>query len=165
MSDLPFKWPVLGFGPDRGPWSDFLVSFSNAEEFSRCGGDSLSKGYRLGMVLVDSAGASWETKAVRKLGALGPLWLRILRILIRQPVYGIEVDLVERGPMPLPLVKERVVAVMEAQPHCWLDDEGVAGEAGPPVSERKRLIKLQDRIRRSRSLAGVIKNAEVPVAE
>lgn len=165
MSDLPFEWPVLGFGVDRGPWSDFLVSFSNADEFNRCVGDSLAKGYRMGMVLVDSSAASWEITAIRKFEALGPLWLRILRILTRQPVYRIGVDFVDREPMPLPLVKERVVATMEAQSHLWVDDEGVAGEAGPPVSERKRLDKLQDRVRRSRNLSGVIKNAEVEVAE
>jgi hypothetical protein len=165
VADLPFKWPVLGFGPDVGPWSDFLVRFSKAEQFETCGSWSLKNGARAGMILVDSSGRCWEMVALRKLDVAGSFWTQILRFLIRQVVYNVEADLIEQAPITLEQVKARVVETVVAHSHQWIDDEALAGEAGKPQTERAQLKRLKERVSRAKSVAAVMRAANVEVAE
>ena len=166
MTALPFDWPVLGFGPDLGPVSDVLVTFPSAAWFEICTSTTLKHGYRIGMILVDAAGRSWEIQAIQKLGPAGPIWFEILRaIFAGGATYRIGVDLAEREPMPLEVVKARVLAIMESHSDQWRDHEAEAGEDGPPVDGRIRLNELKGRVQCAKSLAGVIKAAEVLVAE
>ncbi len=164
-NDLPFKWPVLGFGRDVGVWSDTLICFRNADQFRTCGRHSYEDGRRVGMVLFDASGRSWEITAVRKLGTAGSIGKRILRWLIRWTVFNIEVDIAEAPSVTFDELKSRIIQTIDANPLKWRDEEALAGESGPPRDEQEMLDELKDRVRKARTIDELIKGAEIIDAE
>ncbi len=156
MSKYPFSWPVLGFqryvSRYPRPGIEEVVGFHGEDAFSRCDSWSLRYRARHGMVLVDSSGQSWSVRDIRKLGITGPWWGIILGFLFRQLEYRVEYDLVEEGPMPLELVKARVLSAIDAAPDLWWDDEAIAGEDGPPKDEREMIQDLKGRVQRAQNL-------------
>ena len=122
---LPFKWPVLGFGLDVGDWSDNLVCFRNADQFRICGRHSYEDGRRVGMVLFDASGRSWEITSVRKLGTAGSMGKRILGWLLRSTAFNIEADITETRSVTFDELKSRVIGTIDANPSDWRDDEAL----------------------------------------
>jgi len=165
MSELPFRWPVLGFGPDVGPWGDFLVYFAKPSDFEICGSWTLEHGARLGMHLVDSSGNCWEIQNIRSLGPAGSPLAQIIGAIFRQRRHRLDVEFAPKEPMTLDQVKTRAIDVIDAQPHQWRDDEAIAGEAGAPREESQMLEATKDRVRRATSLQELIESVDVPLAE
>jgi hypothetical protein len=165
MSQLPFKWPMLGFGRDLGPWSSDVVSFSGPKAYEICYAYTFKEGYRDGMLLVDSTGRSWEIRSIRKLGLDGSLLVRILRFLTRGTRYRIEPEIVERAPMSLEEVKARILEAIDRYPENYRDDEAVAGEAGPPEDEAGALERLKTRILQARTMSALAKLDEITPAQ
>ncbi len=164
-AELPFKWPVLGFGREVGVWSDFLVCFRNADQFRTCGPSALDDSRRIGMVLFDSAGRSWTIATVRKLGKRRPLGWRILVSLLFESVFDIEVGFTEGPPATFDELKSRAIETIDAYPYMWRDDEALAGESGPPRDEQEMLDELKDRVRRARTMDELIKGGQIIDAE
>ncbi len=162
---LPFKWPVLGFGLDVGDWSDNLVCFRNADQFRICGRHSYEDGRRVGMVLFDASGRSWEITSVRKLGTAGSMGKRILGWLLRSTAFNIEADITETRSVTFDELKSRVIGTIDANPSDWRDDEALAGESGPSRDEQEMLDELKDRVRQARTMEELIESAEVIDAE
>ncbi len=164
-TELPFKWPVLGFGREVGIWSDFLVCFRNADQFRTCGPSSLRGGHRIGMVLFDATGRSWTIATVRMLGKRRPSGWRILVSLLFEPTFDIEVGFTESPPATFDELKSRTIETIDAYPYMWRDDEALAGESGPPRDEQEMLDELKDRVRQARTMDELIKGAEIIDAE
>jgi len=158
-SDGP-SFPALGFRRDVGrepvPGRELVTWFLDLEDFSTCTTWSLSRGERLGMVLVDHDCRCWRVVAVKDLGVTRSLWERVFRFLMRQSLHRIDQELITQAPLTLAQVKDRVCASIQANPDDWRDDEAIAGEAGPPRDEQEMLDERQAAVRRAQSLPQVI---------
>ena len=84
-----FQFPVLALGSNR-KWIDFLLA---PHDFSVC--ESWKMDFRDGMSLADSNGRCWTIISVQNLGATGGFWERILRSVLRCPIYRVSCELSE----------------------------------------------------------------------
>lgn len=161
MSALPFKYPLFAFGRDVGrnaqAGRETVTWFGDDEDVSTCKGWDLKHGARMGMILVDPTGRCWEIVGVKDLGIVGSVLGRIVRFVFQQNDHAIEMDLAERPPMSLDQVKDRVCASIDANPDDWRDDEAIAGESGEPQDELELLDRLKSRVRKAKTLKGVVK--------
>lgn len=160
MTEPVLKFPLLGFGPDVGryaePGRERLHRFVDARDLSVCETWDMKRRARVGMVIADSAGRTWEVVAIRDLGPAGGLGERFLRWLIHQSLRRVTHEFVPRDPMSLSEVKERVCASIRANPDDWRDDEAIAGEAGPPRDEEELLEEMQAAVRAAETLPQLI---------
>ena len=158
MDNLPFDWPVIGFGCAIGFHSLSAVSFHELDHFNRCSLLSLEHGSWVGMFLVDALGRSWEITSVRRRRPPS-LGRRFVLFLARETL--IEFDLAEREPVSLEQLVARVIEAIDAYPDHWRDDEAIAGESGPPRDEMEMLEEIKDRVRKAQSVAELIQFAEL----
>jgi hypothetical protein len=159
VSELPIRFPALGFGPnfhDYGdPRAEYLETFANAEQFTTC--DRWLLRSRPRMLVVDSDGASWRIVQVRQVGLVPhPLWLRVLLAIFRQQDYVLDQRLEREPNMRFGDIQDRVCWSIQGNPDCWRDDETIAGEDGPPREEQDLLDELKSRVRAAHNIAGII---------
>lgn len=159
MTSLPFQFPVLTFSPDTGPdgspGSLFLDYFVDPDDFSRC--EAWKLDFRDGMMIADSSSRCWNVLDVRVLGRIGPLWMRVVRVVLRCSVYRVSCGLSEAPPLSFHQLKDRVCSAIDGNPEQWWDDEALAGEDGPPRDEQEMRDELKAEVRRAQSVAEVIK--------
>lgn len=159
MTSLPFQFPVLTFSPDPGPdgvlGPEFLDYFVSPEHFSTC--EAWKRDYRDGMMIADSSGRCWMIVDVRILGRIGPLWMRVVRVLLRCSLYRVACGLSEAPPLSFQQLKDRVCSAIDGNPEQWWDDEALAGEDGPPRDEQEMRDELKSEVRRAQSVAEIIK--------
>ena len=159
MTSLPFQFPVLTFSPDTGPdgslGSLFLDYFVDPDDFSRC--EAWKLDFRNGMMIADSSGRCWNVLDVRVLDRIGPLWMRVVRVVLRCSVYRVSCGLSEDRPLSLPQLKDWVCSAIDGNPEQWWDDEALAGEDGPPRDEQDMRDELKTEVRRAQSVAEIIK--------
>lgn len=97
MTSLPFQFPVLTFSPHPGRAGvrgrEFLDYFVDPDDFSTC--EAWKRDFRDGMKIADSSGHCWNVVDVRVLGRIGPLWMRVVRVLLRCSLYRVSCGLSE----------------------------------------------------------------------
>lgn len=122
-AEARFKFPVLGFTPDREIWG-----FQDLNALTSCGPKTLKDDMQRGMELVDGDGRRWVVRSVRRTGRAEPLLLWLLSSVLSTPQSRIEQELDELEPVSLAEIKERVCASLEAfsQDYC-ADDEREEG--------------------------------------
>lgn len=161
MNALPFRYPLLAFGRDVGrnaqAGREAVTWFGDDEDVSTCKGWDLKHGARMGMVLIDPTGRSWEIVGVRDLGIVGSVLGRIVRFVFQQNDHAIQMDLVELPSISLDEVKARVCASIGANPDDWRDDEAIAGESGEPQNEILLLERIKARVRKAKTLEAIVK--------
>lgn len=160
MTDPSITWPAIGFrrsdyrGVPAG--TEEIEYYPDAESFSLVGERLLRKGGMIGMVLADSAGRGWRIEAIRNpVRVPRPWWHRF--VTGYHVNYRVEIDLAEIGPMPLDEVKARVCRCIDIFPNPYWDDEAMAGEAGPPISEEDWDAAIKARVMAANDLLEVVK--------
>jgi hypothetical protein len=160
MTSPALQFPVLSIGRNVYqhvvPGEECVDYFRNENAFAICSADDLKRHALDGMLLADSGGRCWKIVGVQDLGVTGPLWDRVLRFLLQQSIHRISCDLEEVEALSLDALKERVLAIITADPERWKDDEAVAGEAGPPRDEQEMLDELRNRVRMAPSVPEII---------
>ncbi len=159
MTSLPFQFPALTFSPDPGRAGirgrEFLDYFVDMDGFSRC--EEWKLDFRQGMMVADSSGRCWNVLDVRVLGRIGPLWMRVVRVVLRCSVYRVSCGLSEAPPLSFQQLKDRVCSAIDGNPERWWDDEALAGEDGPPRDEQEMRDELKADVCRAQSVAEIIK--------
>jgi hypothetical protein len=160
MTDLSITWPAIGFrrsefdGVPVG--TEVIEYYPGADGFSLINERVLRNGAMVGMIVADSAGRGWRIEAIRNPTRVPRPWWRRF-VTGNDVVYRVELDLAEIGPMPLDEVKARVCRCVDVFPNPYWDDEAMAGEAGPPISEEDWNAAIKARVMQAKDLLEVIK--------
>lgn len=111
MTEMIFSFPVLCISR-RG----FLSAVRERDALEICGQSALDAGYFVEMILIDSAGQSWQVRSVEKVANVGPFGgLRLLksrRIRVR-------LDLAQGQRFDLAGLKTRVCEAIDQLPEQW----------------------------------------------
>jgi hypothetical protein len=119
--EADFRFPVLGFTPDREIWG-----FGDINTLTSCGPRTLKDNMQAGMELIDADGRRWIVRSVRRVGRARPLvpWL-VSALLTASPQSRIEHELEELEIVTLSEVQARACASLRAFPQDFgADDEG-----------------------------------------
>jgi len=154
-TELPFAWPVLGISRDHGWGTNFLVSFPDAVSFNRARLSELQRNDRIGMLLFDLSGRSWEILAIRAHPETRSMFQRWLGTW-GDRLCSIEVDLVEREPVSYDELVEKVLETIDANPEEFIQIYLFADDLPRPPTEQAFLEEIKDRARRARSLPELI---------
>jgi len=160
MTTLPFQYPVLGINRRPAAWrqgeSEYFREFRDERAITTCDIWALKNGARIGMLLIDNAGRNWEIRSIRRLKPAGSLLIKVIRAILLQPNYHVELDFIEKPPLSFDEVKERLCKSIDDNPDDWRDDEAIAGEDGPPRDEQEMLEELKAKVRSARTLAELL---------
>lgn len=126
-ADVDFRFPLLGFTPDREIWG-----FPDTATLTSCGPRTLKENLQSDMELVDIDGRRWIVRSVRRLGRARPLIPWLLSALLSTPQSRIEHELEQLQPVSLGQVQERACASLKAFPQDW----GAEDEHDPVLEER-----------------------------
>jgi hypothetical protein len=118
-SEAGFRFPVLGFAPDREIWG-----FPDLDRLTKCGPRTLKERAQHGMELVDSDGQRWRVMSVRRVGRAGSV-LSLLWI-FGPPQSRIEHDLEPMPVVSLAEVQDRARTAFEGSQVDYYGDEGQA---------------------------------------
>ncbi len=118
-SDVDFKFPVLGFTPDRQIWG-----FPDLHKLTKCGPATLKNRMQDGMELIDAEGRRWRVSAIRRTGRAGS-WLSLLYV-FGPPQSRIEQELEVLPPADLADVQARALLAMETSKDDYYGDDGQA---------------------------------------
>ena len=99
-SEASFRFPVLGFTPDRENWG-----FPDLDRLTKCGPRTLKEKMQDGMELIDADCRRWRILAIRRTGRTGS-WLEVL--LTSRPQSRIEQEIEELPSVSLTEVQERM---------------------------------------------------------
>lgn len=117
-TEIDFKFPVLGFTPDREFWG-----FPNLDALTSCGPLTLKQDKQRDMELIDADGRRWIVRGVRKVGRKGPLLLWLFSSLLSGPQYRIEQELEPLEAVSLDEVKARCRASLDAFPQDYCAED------------------------------------------
>lgn len=117
-SEASFKFPVLGFTPDREIWG-----FPDLDRLSKCGPRTLKEDAQNGMELIDASGHRWRVLSTRRTGRAGS-WLRLL--LTWMPQSRIEHELEPLPDVELAEVQERARQALSLSRDDYYGKEGQA---------------------------------------
>lgn len=149
-------FPILAFWSGkrmRGEsGNERFREFKDVEALRLARWDELRPGEWLGMALVDDAGGAWTIREVHSVGYRTPFWLRGLMWIMNQGgdiEHAVECRLEQAAPIPFAEVQQRVCASIDRNPYDWVDDEAVAGEAGPPLVLADALEPMKSAVMRA----------------
>ena len=147
-------FPLIAFrrpaGVDDGRETFSFVS--DLGHLQRARRRDIRTGKMLGMVLIDSGGAAWRIHALKVVRRHTPLWQCVLMTVFPQwddIEYEVELSLEGLPGIPFPEVQARVCRSIDQNPDDWVDDEAMAGEAGPPVTLEYLMEAAKSAVRRS----------------
>jgi hypothetical protein len=133
-------FPAISFrsyrGRDDPPGNEHFIGVTSWAALCGATGEELKSGEYLGMRLIDDTGATWVVTEVRRLGYRTPLWQRALMTVLNQRdeiFHAVEFEFEERAATSFAEVQDRVCRLIDENREEWIDDEAMAGEAGPPV--------------------------------
>jgi len=147
-------FPLIAFRQPAGA-EDGRETFgfvADRDHLQRARRREIRTGAMLGMVLIDSGGAAWRIQALKISRRHTPFWRCVLMTVFPQwDDIEYEVDLsLERLPgVPYSEVQARVCRSIDQNPADWIDDEAIAGEAGPPVTLDYLMETAKSAVRRS----------------
>jgi hypothetical protein len=122
-----FRFPVLGFTPDREIWG-----FPDMNALTSCGPRTLKDNMQAGLELVDADGRHWIVRSVRRVGRARPLLPWLVSTLISTPQSRIEHELEQLEKVSLSEAQARTCASMRAFPQDW----GAEDADDPLLGER-----------------------------
>jgi hypothetical protein len=139
-AEAVMNFPVLGFTPERGIWG-----FEDLNTLTSCGPRTLKNDLQVGMELIDSRGSRWVVRSVRRIGRDRPFLPWLLSAALSGPLWRIEQELDELAPVPLPEIKERACASVEATSSDYCADD-----------EREEVLEpLLAKVRAAKSVAKI----------
>jgi hypothetical protein len=126
--EADFRFPVLGFTPDREIWG-----FPDINALTSCGPRMLKNNMQAGLELIDADGRRWIVRSVRRVGRARPLipWL-VSALLTGAPQSRIEHELEQLQIVSLSEAQARTCASLRAFPQDW-----GAEDADDPVLEQR----------------------------
>jgi hypothetical protein len=127
----------------------FVSDLDHLQRARRC---DIRTGVMLGMVLIDSRGRAWRIRALKVARRHTPLWRCVLMTVLPQwddIEYEVELSLEDLAGVPFSEVQARVCRSIDQNPDDWIDDEAMAGEAGPPVTLEHLMEAAKSAVRRS----------------
>ena len=119
-SDLiDFKFPVIGFTPDREIWG-----FPDRRSLTTCGAQTLNENIPAGMELIGADGARFQVTAIHDKGRAGSPLSRLVKGLLSGRQYRIEYSLVPLAQASLDDVKKLARQSLDAFPddYCLGED-------------------------------------------
>jgi hypothetical protein len=118
-NEVDFKFPVLGFTPDREIWG-----FPDLDRLTKCGPRTLKEDMQSGMELIDADRRRWRVLSVRRTGRAGSVlgWLWIFG----QPQSRIEHELEPLAAISLEEVQQRAREAMESSRDDYYGEDGQA---------------------------------------
>jgi len=132
-SDADFRFPVLGFTPDRDIWG-----FPDLNTLTSCGPQTLKDDMQAGMELVDAEGRRWIVRSIRRVGRAEPLLRALISSLLSGPPQSrIEHELEQLEPITLAEAQDRACAALRTFPQ----DYGGEDENDPMLEERIREVR------------------------
>lgn len=136
-SEAGFKFPVLGFTPDREIWG-----FPDLDRLTRCGPSTLKENTQDGMELIDANLRRWNVISIRRTGRAGSL-LSMLWI-FGPPQSRIEQELEPLAAVSLAEVQQR------SQEALKLSEDDYYGEDG-----QKEFKSMLRKVEKARSVAKI----------
>jgi hypothetical protein len=130
-TEADFRFPVLGFTPDREIWG-----FQDLNRLTKCGPRTLGEGMQIGMELVDADGSRWMVRSARRTGRAGPLLFHLLPFLAA-PQSRIEHELEPMASLSIDEIRGRVSAAMEAHAENYFESGEREAEFEPLVAKVK----------------------------
>jgi hypothetical protein len=134
------SFPVIGFWLSEETHghrhNERFRLFSSSRDLHHARLRELRRSQRTGMLLVDNACRAWAVSKVWSVGPRTLIWMRVLLTLFRQSddiEHAVDYELEDRGLIFFAEVQDRVCRSIDRNPGDWVDDEAIAGEAGPPV--------------------------------
>jgi len=118
-SETGFKFPVLGFTPDREIWG-----FPDLDRLTRCGPRTLKEDAQNGMELIDADGRRWRVLSIRRTGRAGSV-LSLLWI-FGPPQSRIEHELEPLAAVSLTDMQQRARDAMESSKIDYYGEEAQA---------------------------------------
>ena len=118
-SEVEFRFPVLGFTPDREIWG-----FPDLDRLTKCGPRTLKDNAQSGMELIDAGGRRWRVLSIRRVGRAGSV-LSLLWI-FGPPQSRIEQELVSLQALSLAEVQQRTLDAMEFFKADYYGEDGQA---------------------------------------
>lgn len=133
-AEVEFRFPVLGFTPDREIWG-----FQDIDTLTSCGPRTLKDHMQIGMELIDADGRRWIVRSVRRTGRAGSFlsWLGSL-VFLSTPQSRIEHELDALEPVSLADGQARACASLEAYPHDYCADDEMETVLAPLLAEVRR---------------------------
>lgn len=125
--DANFRFPVLGFTPDREIWG-----FPDINTLTSCGPRTLKENMQGDMELVDIDGRRWLVRSVQPVGRARSLIPWLLSALLSTPQSRIEHELDQLEPITLGEAQARVCVSLRAFPQDWGAEDG-----GDPILEQR----------------------------
>lgn len=113
--EADFRFPVLGFTPDREIWG-----FPDMNTLTSCGPRTLKNNMQADLELIDADGRHWIVRSVRRVGRARPLlWWFASALLTGAPQSRIEHELEQLEAVSLSEVRARACASLRASPQDW----------------------------------------------
>jgi hypothetical protein len=134
------SFPVIGFWLSEETHghrhNERFRLFSSSPDLHHARLRELRRSERANMLLVDNACRVWAVSKVWSVGPRTQILMRALLTVFRQSddiEHAVDYELEDRGLSPFTEVQDRVCQSIDRNPGDWVDDEAMAGEAGPPV--------------------------------
>lgn len=118
-NEADFKFPVLGFTPDREIWG-----FPDLDRLTRCGPRTLKDDTQKGMELIDAQGRRWRVLSIQRTGRAGSVLSLLWIFGPRQS--RIEHELEPMPAVALPEVQQRAREAMESSQDDYYGEDGQA---------------------------------------